>query len=153
YAYLRLLNRIRNYVLLSIMNLVVGAVCNVVLLIVGRLGLLAMLWSSIIAGAFTAVFVSRIILRGVGRQRRFRLSLARDVIVYSVPLGFSGLGMFVLNFGDRYFLQRTVSLGEIGIYALAYKIGMLVAYLQAPFDTYWRSQMYAIMGQRSGEWL
>ena len=48
-------------------------------------------------------------------------------------------------------MQRNVSLTEVGIYALAYKLGMLVAYIQSPFETYWRAQMFAIMKREHGE--
>lgn len=153
YAYLRLLNRSGWYIGLSMFNLFVGAACNVLLLVGFHLGMLAMLWSSLVTAILTASVMAVIMYRDISASAGVDFVLARDVVRYSFPLGFSGLGMFVLNFGDRYFLQRTVTLADVGIYALAYKFGMLVSYLQSPFDTYWRSQMYSIMEKTNGRWL
>ena len=58
--------------------------------------------------------------------------------------------MLVIHYGDRYVLSRYVSLSAIGIYALGYKIGMLVAYAQGGFAQYWSAQMYPILQRDDG---
>jgi O-antigen/teichoic acid export membrane protein len=64
-----------------------------------------------------------------------------------LPIGISGIAVMVTNFGDRFFLQRNVTVAEIGLYSIAYKIGMLIGHLQAIFCTYWMSQMFLVMKQ------
>jgi O-antigen/teichoic acid export membrane protein len=71
---------------------------------------------------------------------------------YAVPLGVSGIGFLILHYGDRFFLQRYVPLAEVGIYALAYKLGMMISYLQMPFDVYWSAQLFNLAtGPKGGK--
>jgi O-antigen/teichoic acid export membrane protein len=63
---------------------------------------------------------------------------------FSVPLGLGTIAMFVINFGDRFFLSYYRTLTDVGIYAVAYKIGMLMSLVHASFHTYWYSQVYAV---------
>ena len=53
--------------------------------------------------------------------------------------------MFIINFGDRFILRPHVSFTELGLYALAYKIGMLISAAYASFQIYWSAQAYGIM--------
>lgn len=64
---------------------------------------------------------------------------------FAMPLGLSFVAMFVVNFGDQFILRHYRSLAEVGIYAMGYKIGMVVAVAYSSFQTYWASQVYAIL--------
>jgi len=57
------------------------------------------------------------------------------------------VAMFVINFGDQFVLRHYRSLAEVGIYALAYRIGMVVALIYASFHAYWSAQVYKILRQ------
>ena len=53
--------------------------------------------------------------------------------------------MFVLNFSDRFFLQRLQSLEIVGIYGVGYKFGYLLsAVVIWPFFMSWHARMYVI---------
>jgi len=64
---------------------------------------------------------------------------------FSLPLGFSLIAMFVINFGDQFILRRYRSLAEVGIYALAYRIGLGVSLAYNSFHAYWTAQVYQIL--------
>src|SRR5262249_22555000 len=64
--------------------------------------------------------------------------------------GLVGISLFIVHFGDRYFLQRYTSLEEVGTYALAYKFGMMLSYVQFPFSAYWSSQIYKVLRGENG---
>jgi O-antigen/teichoic acid export membrane protein len=98
-----------------------------------------------------ALYMVRVVLSDVHIWRDFDFGLLRSFIRYSAPLGISSLGIFAINYGDRFFLQRNVSMTELGLYSLAYKIGMLITYIQMPFDVYWRSQVFSIVRTPDGE--
>lgn len=149
FCYMRALNRPGAYVAASIMRLALGITLNVALLWAG-LKVSAVLFSSLAVTAVMAVYMGVFSLSGIAWRQRFDPGLMRKFIRYSAPLGFSGLAMFVINYGDRFFLQRHVSLAEIGVYSLAYKLGMLITYIQMPFDVYWRSQMFSIVRSSDG---
>jgi O-antigen/teichoic acid export membrane protein len=44
-----------------------------------------------------------------------------------------------------------VPLAGIGIYSLAYKIGMAVSHVHQPFETYWRAQVFKLLKLEKGE--
>ena len=149
FCYLRALNRSSTYVIASLCRLTLGIVCNIVLLVLG-LGMYAMLWSSLIVTVLMALYLGGVALAGIPVVRRFDVRLFGRFLRYSLPLGISGLCMLVINYGDRFLLQRYCSLTDLGVYSLAYKLGMLITYIQTPFDVYWRSQMFSIVRGPNG---
>jgi O-antigen/teichoic acid export membrane protein len=53
--------------------------------------------------------------------------------------------MFTLNFSDRFFLQRLVSLDAVGIYSVGYRIGFMLNFLLIQqFNMMWQARMYVI---------
>jgi len=72
-------------------------------------------------------------------------------VKYSFPLALSGLGTLFCHYGDRYYLQRHTSLADIGIYSLAYRIGMLVSMMHGPFLFYWMGDVYRIADLENGK--
>ena len=77
---------------------------------------------------------------------RFDWPAARNLQRFGVPLQFAAAAMFILAFGDRFFLQEWRGLSEVGIYSLAYQFGFLLsgvgstAFLQA-----WNPQRFQLM--------
>jgi O-antigen/teichoic acid export membrane protein len=76
---------------------------------------------------------------------RFDPRLFVRIARFTAPIGVGGLALFVINFGDRFFLRPYVSLADLGLYALSYKIGMLVSVVFSSFYSYWGAQVYGIM--------
>jgi O-antigen/teichoic acid export membrane protein len=71
--------------------------------------------------------------------------LLRGAIGFGAPLILSNLTMFVLNFSDRFFLQRLQSLEIVGVYAVGYKFGYLLSTVVSwPFFMMWHARMYAV---------
>lgn len=67
------------------------------------------------------------------------------ILRFAAPLGLSWIAMFVVNFGDQFVLRQYRSFTEVGLYSLAYRIGMLVAIVYGSFNSYWSAQIYSIM--------
>jgi O-antigen/teichoic acid export membrane protein len=148
YAYLRAQNRSGLFCAVSIGRLLFQITAMLWMLIICRMGFAALVWTALVTYALEALAASWYILRGIDLSFDFRLF--RKFSVYGAPLAIGSLSMLVLHFGDRYFLQHYVSLAQIGIYALAYKLGMLVAHAQTPFSQYWSAQMFPIMRRADG---
>ena len=78
----------------------------------------------------------------------FDLTKLRPMLSYGLFFVPVGLASFVLNFADRYFLRAFSTLEEVGLYALAYKIAMIVTMLVAvPFNQVWHSYLFEIRNQ------
>jgi O-antigen/teichoic acid export membrane protein len=143
YAFLRAQNRSHLFLGLSVGRLVLQVSLILWLLVVQHLGFAAMVWTALVTYAIEAVFSCWYITRGISIT--FQWKLFRKLGRYGAPLAVGSIGMLVLHFGDRYVLSRYVTLSEIGIYALGYKIGMLVSYAQGGFAQYWSAQMFPLL--------
>lgn len=147
-CYLRALDRSRMYVTISVIRLVIGLALSMTLLVAFGMGVAAILWANLVSTCATALFIVIYCLMSAGVY--FHRSLFVNLLGYSAPLGVGGVSLFLIHYGDRYFLQRSASLADVGLYSLAYKIGMLVSYVQMPFNMYWNARMFDIVRQRNG---
>jgi O-antigen/teichoic acid export membrane protein len=145
---LRTFNEPGSYALISFSRAALAGVLNIVLLVWVRMGVAAMLWSNVISQAVIVAILAVHVFRRV--PVRFDFASFRKQAGYTLPLSVGAIGEFLLNYGDRYFLRTAVSLSEIGIYSLAYKIGMLIPLVQYPFQLYWGSQEVDIVRQEGG---
>jgi O-antigen/teichoic acid export membrane protein len=133
------------------------ALLRIALTVVGIGVLVGVLKFHVLAYLSTALTVNIIltILMSVYLWRNLRPALSFDLFVrmfrFSLPLGLSMIAMFVVNFGDQFVLRQYRSLAEVGIYALAYRVGMVVAVAYGSFQIYWAAQVYGILQREDAE--
>lgn len=151
FGYLRVRNRSRLFAGASLIRLASNVVMNVVFLAVFGLGPAALLLSSVLNSAALAVCFAYIIFS----ENRVSLDWGtfRRLAFYSLPLAISAVGEMVLNFGDRAFLRKAVSLADLGLYSLAYKLGTMTHHCAAPFFIYWDAQMVRIVQRLHGSYI
>jgi O-antigen/teichoic acid export membrane protein len=130
---------------LVIFLLILSLSLNIIFLSVFHLGIWAILWSILITKAVNLAVVP-ICLRG--DRIRFSWDKLRPMIQYSLPLIPASFAMFILHFGDRFFLQKYFSSTEVGIYSLGYKFGMIISVLiVTPFQRVWGTHSFEIEQQ------
>ena len=90
----------------------------------------------------------------VGLTRRTRSRVERPTFSvplfirmakFAMPIGLTGSASFIINTGDRLILPHYGSLADLGIYVLAYKLGMLISVAYSSFQIYWGAQAFNIM--------
>jgi O-antigen/teichoic acid export membrane protein len=146
YAYVRAQNRSGLFFVISVCKLGFQVALILWLLVMRGMGVGAMVWGALIAYAVEALLSCWYILYSTGTLRvSFDWPMFKKLSSYGAPLAIGSIGMLILHFGDRYVLSRYVSLSQIGIYALGYKLGMLVAYVQEAFTQYWNAQMFSLL--------
>ena len=152
-SFLRARDEARAFTGFSLFRLVCGILLNLILLVWLGMGFYSILLTSLLTTTITTAGMLWYIGRELGPLRMPDFSPLWPVVKYSVPLGLGGLGMLFIHFGDRYFLSRSCTLADIGIYSLAYKFGMMMTYLNLPLVMFWRSQVHHIMkdGNEKGE--
>jgi O-antigen/teichoic acid export membrane protein len=121
---------------------------NIVMIVWLEMGVSGMLWSSVIGSVLISLLMAVYVLRG--RSFTVDIYVNRALVRYSLPLLVSGMCIFAINSGDRLFLRWWVPLEQVGLYTLAYKLGMLVMYAFTPVELYWQSQMFEIMRRPEG---
>lgn len=142
-GWLRVENRPGMWVLGSLMRLGVTVAGVVLFVAVFRLRVVGVQYAAFAAAAIPAVILGAYCL--IKTPPSFDLKVFVRMTRFAIPLGLSGIAMFIIHFGDRFVLQRYVSFTDLGLYALAYKIGMLVSALYASFHSYWSAQVYQVM--------
>lgn len=96
--------------------------------------------SGLVSGIYALGLAVREIAHGAWRPSRARL---RGMIAFALPLLPGGLGFFVLNNGDRFFLKEYAGAEAVGTYALGYKLALVVSLLgKTPFAMVWSARMY-----------
>ncbi|MFZ5979890.1 MAG: lipopolysaccharide biosynthesis protein [Candidatus Zixiibacteriota bacterium] len=141
---LRIQQRSVFFVLVSLARLTLNLTLNIVFIVHYGLGVEGILYGGLIANAAAGVFLTIFTLRQCGVT--YSLDIAFSMLKYGLPLVGSWFGMFVLNFGDRFLLQRLTSLSDVGIYSLAYKFGMLPNLMVlTPFQRIWAPKQFEIV--------
>lgn len=135
-AFLRARQESTHVVAVSIARLVLGLSLNILFVVVLRLGVAGVLYSTIGASAASGAYLLFVTVRDAGV--RFSVPIARKLIAYGVPIVAANLGSFVLHYSDRYLLRAYGSLEEVGLYSLAYKFAMLLSlFIATPFAQIW----------------
>jgi len=143
FVWLRVENRTRVFVtgsLLRVAVTVIGTLLFVKALGLGVWGVLATTGSAII---LTTLYVLTVWLRSMKPVLDTRLFAS--MLRFSLPLTGSSLAMFFLHFGDRFFLLVYWPFTDLAVYAIAYKIGMVMSTAYGAFHVYWSAQVFPIM--------
>lgn len=148
FAWLRALDRPVVFVSMSVVRLCLTVGLTFVLVVLQGMQVLGVLYSNLMVTALMAVVLNGVCLWRTGLRFEWRLFGA--VLRFSLPLGIGGVGLFLIHSGDRFFLQRYGSLADVGIYGLAYKLGMLVSQVQMGFGTHWTAHGYAMLQREDG---
>ncbi|MBE9582299.1 MAG: polysaccharide biosynthesis C-terminal domain-containing protein [Proteobacteria bacterium] len=138
---LRAQNRSYVFTLYSLGYTFVAVIFNILFIAILQVGVIGYLYATLIGSAVCGTILVCKLLKEVG----FRIDFAifRQMLRYAIPFIPSSLLLFVLNWSDRYILRLFRDLDEIGLYALGYKIGMVLVFLVVmPFDLIWSSYIF-----------
>jgi O-antigen/teichoic acid export membrane protein len=145
-TYLRALEASGTFTVVDNTGLAVMLGLNIYFIAVAKIGLVGILLSSLIVGAIQLLSLSIWAVRRVGLH--FDSATLWRALRFGAPLMFSNLGLFVLNFSDRFFLKHFTNLTTVGIYAVGYKFGYMMNFLVVqPFFVMWQARMYRVHEQ------
>lgn len=134
-----------------------GSLLRALLTIVGtlifvaglRLRVTGVLTTSITAIVLVSAFLLSFYLKSY-RPAFDRPTFTR-MLRYAIPLGFSSMAMVFIHFGDRFILPRYRPLSDLGIYAVSYKIGMLLSVAYSSFHSWWSAQVYNVVKREDAD--
>jgi O-antigen/teichoic acid export membrane protein len=141
-SWLRVEDRSVAYVGSAVFRMAVSVAGTIIGLAVLHMGVWGVLSASLAAmfatGLPLAVYAFRIY------PAAFEFPLLLRLAKFSLPLGLSGVALFVVHFGDRFLLPHYRPMSDLGVYSVAYKIGMLISLVYFSFHSYWSAQVYHI---------
>jgi O-antigen/teichoic acid export membrane protein len=73
------------------------------------------------------------------REMRFKFDfrIAKKSFILGLPLVINGIIGILVNFGDKYFLQRFGTLVDLSLYYLAFSFASIIQFLYATFQNIW----------------
>lgn len=134
---------------LSLLRVVLSVVGTITLVAGFGLRVSGVLGSNVFSAVICAIVVGIIGLRYHGSH--FDLSVFKKMARFAFPLTISAIALFAIHFGDRLILPSYRSFDDLGVYTLAYKMGMMLAPIQAAFESYWTAQMYQIVTRQDAK--
>jgi len=110
-----------------------------VLLIVGfKMGwegrIFPQLSMAVLFGIIAVIILYR---KGYLLKSKYNKAYRENALSFSLPLIFHSLGGHIIGFSDRFFILFLLGLGNVGVYSVAYQIGMVIALLQNSFNQAW----------------
>jgi O-antigen/teichoic acid export membrane protein len=143
WVYLRGKQRSGLYTLLTQIFLIASVTLNIYFVAFRKMGVAGSFWAGIIAAAAVWTVLMFLTLREVGLH--FSPAKFFGLLKFGGPLFTVWLAAFVLNYSDRFFLQRFHGIEVVGVYAVGYKFAYVLSLLVIqPFQLMWEPQSYEI---------
>ena len=139
---LRAEQKVKTFIKYNLGKLLVNVLLGVFFVVVLEGSALGALQAALLTTFLFAIFTNfkRI------KVYKFDLSLnqLKVMLSYGYPLVLSGICMVFINSSDRYFLNLSFSLEEIGIYSVGYMIGSSINIFISSFQSAWPQMMFQI---------
>lgn len=125
------------YAALEIIKSVLDVGVTIVFLMVFKFG-----WKGRVLGIITSITILGIYsIFMMWRHKILQLKFSRvtinKILKFSLPLIPFSFGTMIINFSDRLFIQKICGVSELGIYAVAYSIGMSLMVFTESFNKAW----------------
>ena len=142
-SYMRAKEQSKRYTAINVARLIAGVGLNLYFVVVLRLGIAGIIYAAALVSTGSWLTLSALTLRETGF--RFSRGDLLQILGFGLPLAIGGLPTFGLHFADRFVLARYATSADIGVYAVGYRLGMLVGVLvNDPFGLAYEPYSYAI---------
>ncbi len=146
-AFLRAREQSAFFVGISLVQLISRVALNVYMVTKLRWGIKGILLGNLVS-AIVVWFILALYILSYSNIR-FNFSKLKALFKYSLPLvGASMMSMVILN-SDRFFLKAFTNLSTVGIYAIGYKLAMILTlFVVQPFTTAYGPFRFSIMDDK-----
>lgn len=149
-AYIRAKEYSLLYILVSTVQLLAQIGLNLYMVVLLKKGVFGILLGNTISISIVWLILTLITLKYCGIN--FSFSKLKVMFRYCYPLVLASIGMVIVNTSDRFFLKTYSTLGVIGLYALAFRFGMVVqSGLIEPFNTSYGAFRFSIMNNSNAK--
>ena len=133
---LRAIEKPRQYILLSLLNVTMLMVFNIYLVVYREMGITGVLIGNIIASGALLLATLPIIIRNFSFKTISRSAL-REVLKFGLPFFPAGIFTMVMELSDRYLLDWLAGTSAVGLYSAGNKLGMFGLLLVMGFNMGW----------------
>lgn len=127
----------------SVSRTVVGAAALAIALAGFKAGVKGALYANLFTNALAGIGFSAVAMWDL--PKRVVWVKLGQMLRYGLPLVPTSLASFILVYSDRFFLRHFGTLGEVGVYALGYKLAMVLPLvINVPFQLVWQWQQFEL---------
>lgn len=136
--YLKSTDRNRLYVTISLVQTLLLAVLNILLLVAFKMGIRGYLISTVVSTAFSAG--AAFVFGGLWKELRISKmdgGLAKRMLAFSSPLILNNLSWWALQSANKILIEQTLGAEDLGLYTVAVKIPSLINVIISIFSQAW----------------
>ena len=139
-------NRARSYVVITTASAAIGLVTALFLVIVLRRGVNGLIEGTTL-GQFATLLLFLVPCARALRPR-FRWATVREMLRVGVAFVPSFIWLFVIQHGNKYLLERTSGVADLGIYTIGFNIGMAMTIAVGGFQNAWMPYFMSYVKKR-----
>lgn len=146
-AYLRMEEKAFAFVRISIAGAALTLVLSIVAVVYLGRGVKGMLEAAAVASTVSLLLALISVIPSIAPG--WNSKVVGSLLRIGYPSIFGMGAFFVIDWADRYFLERMIGIGEVGIYSVGYTIGMVMALVaEGTFGSAWPPFFMSFMGRR-----
>jgi len=126
----------RQYILLSLLNVIILMGFNIYLVVFLKMGIMGVLVGNIIASGGLLLTTLPIIIKNFSFKAISRSAL-REVLKFGLPFFPAGIFTMIMELSDRYLLEWLADTSAVGLYSAGNKLGMFGLLLVMGFNMGW----------------
>lgn len=131
------------FVSIGMATLALQVALNILFVVIWDMHVTGVVYSSVISGCIVALGLSAYVLYHAGFH--YSVDLARRLVAYVMPLILASIAAFYVAYADKYFLRLFSNLTEVGLYALAARIGSVLVTAFEAFNMSWGADRFEIV--------
>ena len=136
FSYLRIKEASFLYIIIMILRVILGLGLNIYFIVFLHLGIYGIFYSGLIVLLLSSIYLVYYTIKNAGII--FSFQKLKELLAFGWPLIPSNLGLYALNYSDRFFLSHFCSLSKVGIFALGCRFGSILSMLVGqPFTLIW----------------
>ena len=114
------------YMYISVTNVIISVIISITLVVILKMGL----FGAYLASLSTAIiiFILSFILGNKYISFKFSLSRLIELLKYGLPLIPGSISIWVMNAGNRYFINNYLDLNQLGLYSIGFRIASIVTF-------------------------
>lgn len=133
------LERVKDMGVAGVISTVITLATNILFLLVFKWGLVGFFLANILAQALSALYLmTRVRFLKFITDLRIDKELAREMLVYCVPLIATVVGWWINSTADKYVVTFMIGVSANGLLSVSYKIPQIINTLQSIFTQAWQ---------------
>jgi O-antigen/teichoic acid export membrane protein len=126
-AYLMIKEKALQYSLIGLSQFFCTTLCIIWFVVVRKEGAEGMLKGQVIGSAFVLPYLLGFAIRNF--KFKFDRRIFKNILLFSLPAIPTIVAAWILNLSDRVFIERYLSVNDVGIYSLGYRIAGVIGFL------------------------